>query len=273
MEYRLHRHLVVKGFSCIALLALVGCQTNLSTSGSCDNVHGFGETVQIGDQPSKGRAFLYQPSPRHTRLPNESLGVIVKCGYNQQSGFRLFLLCTTDSGGTFRTQDGTLEAWLLRHDNDVWPAPQSEPETPQSVHELPSRWIQMHEPTIDVFRLTQEERSRLSTLFQLKGEVKIAICDRDNVHSLRLELESVGPMPRDDLWMAAQEQVNRAQMEYLQRKDDSDVNYYTSRLETLKRLRDRQQRALPHAARIKLQYRPWNGPTNFGTYWQEFYGR
>ena len=60
--------------------------------------------------------------------------------------------------------------------------------------------------------------------------------------------------------MAAWEQVNRAQMEHFHRKYDSNVDTYKSYLETLKRLRDLQEKVLPRAATIKVQYRRWVGP-------------
>lgn len=222
-------------------------QSYLSASGHAENAHGFREVVKVGRE----ECYFLSPYARLAVGAGSKLEVTIG-PRDYTCGFFIYLKCSAARDGrshSCQTTDGTLEAWMLRHDPGVWPAPSLFYDDG-----IPSPGPIEHEPTMNILSLSPEQRSRLPSLIPLVGQVDLTVNSDLDEYRIEMSLESSRQVEPDVLWLANREEICRAE---LMRRGKLSDGTERQRLEALRKQSKEQE---PGPVKIDIQMGSRLGP-------------
>ena len=147
--------------------------------------------VGIEDLTPFWESFLERGVASWCQQYDLSTGARAYVVYDESCRTSLFLIFRADTellreekGVKTTTEDGSLQAWMLRHDAAT--------QRPDSEHD-DREWTSF-------LALSEKERAKLAAAFQLKGSARIRL-EGDLIREAKLELESVDPVPIFDAWL------------------------------------------------------------------------
>jgi hypothetical protein len=201
----------------VALIAILGCssesrhlQSYYSSSGYARNVHGFGEVVKVGAGRSVGERSYYLAPVVQLDVGQKSQ-IHVSIGPRDHTcGFWLFISCRAMADGrTYAcgSADGSLEAWMLRHDATVWPVPTALDNLGKPLVEP-----RMHRPSVNLFIVAPEKRSELACLIPLLGHAELTVSADLEEYRIEMKLKSPIPVSPDFVWLENREEICRAEI-------------------------------------------------------------
>lgn len=234
--------------SLLLCLTAQACTTASVSEGSLHNIHGYGQTIKVGRDAEVGeQAFRWSATVWARRISDDQVGLLVTAGSvlgNRESGFLLYLLCkvrTNQWSATCRTNEGSLQAWLLRHDEVAYP-----PIDLFGNLNNPIR-ITLEGKRVSPFDVSPEQWSALPSAFPLKGEITLSR-GADRVDSLTTSLETEAVVPADQLWRASRMKDNRDRVERVPEMKSGRVRANQKVLEGLRPL------PKPEPARVEIEF-------------------